>query len=224
MPKLSKLAIDGGQPAVPPNAHKSWPEVTAADLQVLTPLLSGELWGIHGPQVTALENEFAEFCGVRYCTALSTGTAAVQTTLVAAGVQRGDEVIVAAYGYIASVAAIALRGATPVFCDIDPRTFTLDVAKIRKLITERTSAIMVVHIHGLVVDMHALEQLAAELRLALIADAPQAAGATEHGRMAGTFGVCTAFSLNGQKILPGLEGGLLTTDDPDVFQAAERFA
>jgi perosamine synthetase len=224
--RASKLALAGGPPAVPrsPRSLRRWPDITDDDRRAVAAVLDRDIWGIHAREVTMLEDEFAEYCGASYCVAVPTGTAAVRCAVVAAGVRRGDEVIVPAFSYVASALPVVLGGADVVFCDIDPSTYCIDVEKAEKLITPRTRAIMAVHIHGLVTDMSRLEALAERHGLALICDAAQAAGATEHGRTAGTFGRASSFSLNGQKPWQAGEGGLITCDDEDVHTAIQRFA
>lgn len=224
MNRQSELAMTGGEPVLSSGMLRRWPEITPDDRAAMNSV--DEIWGIHGKQATALQDEWAEYCGARYCQAVSTGTAAVRCAVVAARVQPGDEVILPAFGYVASGQAVLLSGAKPVFCDINPATFTLDVEKLIPLITGRTRAIMPVYVHGLVCDTAAVTAVAETHGLAVIPDAAQAAGATDGGRRAGTgaFGICTAFSLNGQKPFQAGEGGLVTTDDPETLTAVALFA
>ncbi|MBC2902399.1 DegT/DnrJ/EryC1/StrS family aminotransferase [Streptomyces cupreus] len=221
----SALAMQGGKMTVRPAALSPWPEITDADRRAVNAVLDrGDIWAIHGREATALEDEWAEYCGVAHCHAVNTGTAALRCAVVAAGIQEGDEVILPAFGYIASAQAVMLARGVPVFCDNDPRTYNLDIGAVESVITSRTRALMPVYLHGLVTDTSAITELAARRNLAVIPDAAQAAGATENGRRAGGFGTCTAFSLNGQKPFQSAEGGLITTDDPEVFTAVSRFA
>lgn len=223
--KASMLAMQGGSRSVRPGLMRQWPVLTEADKRAVNAVLDrGEIWAIHGREATALEAEWAEYCGVSYCHAVNTGTAALRCALVACGVGPGDEVILPAFGYIASAQAVMLAGAVPVFCDIDPRTFNLDVSAVDGLITPRTRAILPVYLHGLATDSRSLEEIAVRHGLVLVADAAQAAGATEGDRRAGGLATCSAFSLNGQKPFQSAEGGLVTTDDADVFAAVSRFA
>jgi dTDP-4-amino-4,6-dideoxygalactose transaminase len=219
------LAIEGGDPVVPAGVHHRWPDITQADRDAIGEVLDrGELWGAYGVEVTALQTEYAEYCGTKHCLAVNSGTAALHCALVASGVRPGDEVIVPAFSFVATPMAVLHAGAVPVFCDIDPRTFNIDPARVEELVTERTAAIMPVHMHGVVADMEALGVIASRHGLAIIEDAAQAHGSTYHGRNAGTLGACAGFSLNGAKNLSAGEGGLLVTDDDDLFTAARRLA
>ena len=219
------LAIEGAVPTIAAGSHRRWPDITQADHTALKRVLdSGELWGAYGKEVTALQDEWAEFCGVRHCLAVNSGTAALHCGVVAVGVEPGDEVIVPAFSFIATPMAVLHAGAVPVFCDIEPRTFNIDPTKVEALITERTRALMPVHMHGLVADIAELQEIADRHGLAIIEDAAQAHGATYDGRKAGTLGDCAAFSLNGAKNLSAGEGGLFVTDDEDRYRAAKRLA
>ena len=176
------------------------------------------------PAVTGLEREWAEYLGVAHCLATNSGTAALHTAIAALGISPGAEVIVPAYTYIATAAAVAHHGAVPVFCDIDERTFNIDPARIEERVTERTAAIMPVHLHGLPADMEAIQAVADRHGLAVIEDAAQAHGATYKGKRAGALADCAGFSLNQTKNLAAGEGGLFVTDDPELFAVARRFS
>ena len=219
------LAIAGGRPAVPPGSHAGWPEITAADRAALTRVLDrGVLWGPNAPEVTALEQEWAQYVGMRHCLLTNSGTAALHCAVVAAGIRPGDEVIVPAFSFVASPMAVLQAGGVPVFCDIDPRTFTIDPRLIEGRITERTRAVMPVHVHGLPADMAEIGAVAARHGLAVIEDAAQAHGATYRGERVGSLGDVAAFSLNGSKHLPAGEGGLFVSDDDEAAVAARRLA
>ncbi len=219
------LAIAGGQPAVAPGSHARWPEITAADRAALTRVLDrGVLWGPNAPEVTALEQEWAQYVRSRHCLLTNSGTAALHCAVVAAGIRPGDEVIVPAFSFVASPMAVLQAGAVPVFCDIDPSTFTIDPRLIEGHITERTRAVMPVHVHGLPADMAEIGAVAARHGLAVIEDAAQAHGATYRGERVGSLGDVAAFSLNGSKHLPAGEGGLFVSDDDEAAVAARRLA
>jgi dTDP-4-amino-4,6-dideoxygalactose transaminase len=219
------LAIAGGRPAVPPGSHERWPQITAADRAALARVLDrGVLWGPNAPEVTALEAEWAEYVGTRFCLLTNSGTAALHCAVVAAGVGPGDEVIVPAFSFVATPMAVLHAGAVPIFCDIDPRLHTLDRARIEELITARTRAIMPVHAHGLPADMDEIRTVAARHGLAVIEDAAQAHGAVYRGARTGALGDVAGFSLNGSKHLAAGEGGLLVTDDEQALVAARRLA
>ena len=184
-----KLALDGGPPLVDVADHAPWPDITDEDrAEVLAVLDRGVLCGANAPAVAGLERDWAEYLGVDHCIATNSGTAALHTALASLGVSPGDEVIVPAYTYISTAAAVAHQGAVPVFCDIDERTFNIDPARIEERLTDRTAAIMPVHLHGLPADMEAIQAIADRHGLAVIEDAAQAHGATYKGKKAGALG------------------------------------
>jgi dTDP-4-amino-4,6-dideoxygalactose transaminase len=207
------------------SAHRRWPRITAADRAALERVLDrGELWGPNAPEVTALQEEWADYVGARFCLLTNSGTAALHCAVVAAGVRPGDEVIVPAFSFVATAMAVLHQGAVPVFCDIDPATHAIDPRAIAERIGPRTRAIMPVHVHGLPADMDAIGALARHHGLAVIEDAAQAHGATYRGQKAGSLGDCAAFSLNGSKHLSAGEGGLFVTSDERALVAARRLA
>lgn len=170
-----------------------------------------------GENVQALETEFAQFCGAKFGIGVSDGTAALHVILRAMGVGRGDEVITVSNTFIATAEAIALTGATPVFVDVDPGTYLMDVALVEKKITSRTKAILPVHLYGQTVDMDPLMAIASRHHLKVIEDACQAHGAEYCGRKAGSIGDAAAFSFYYSKNLGAYgEGGFITTNDPDL--------
>jgi perosamine synthetase len=218
---VEKLAVFGGQPAVPRGQRAvAWPIITEEDRKaVLEVLDSGELVSNSDSPtaVDELEARFAEWTGVAHCVGVSNGTAALQIALAALDIGPGDEVIVPALSFIASGLAPLHQMAVPVFADIDPVTFTLDPRDVAGRITPRTAALLPVHLHGMPADMDALGTLAASHGLAVVEDAAQAHGVTYHGRPVGSLGDAGAFSLQHTKNLATCgEGGLLTTDDPDL--------
>jgi perosamine synthetase len=222
---LEELAIEGGQPVIPPGRHRTWPDIRAEDYDAINAVLRrGELWGANGTEVSALQNEWARYVGTKHCLAVNSGTAALHCAVVGVGVVPRDEVIVPAFSFIATPMAVLHAGAVPVFCDIESSTFNIDVAKIEERITPRTKAIMPVHMHGVVADMDEIQSIADRHGLSLIEDAAQAHGSKYKGRNAGTLGACAAFSLNGAKNLSAGEGGLFVTDDERTFVAARRLA
>jgi len=170
-----------------------------------------------GPEVAAFEQEFSsELARGRSSVAVNSGTSALHLGLLAAGVGPGDEVIVPSFTFAATANSVALTGATPVFADIDPDTFCLDVTSVASFVTDRTVGVMPVHLYGQSADMTALTSLAAEKGLRLFEDAAQAHGATWGGQQVGTFGVFGAFSLYPTKNMTSGEGGMLTVDDASV--------
>ena len=217
-----RLAIFGGTPVVEDGITRSWPQVRDDDRQaVLRVLERGRLGGPRAPEAVALQEEWAAYCGVRHSLATNSGTAALHLALIAAGVQPGDEVITSAFTFSASAHAILHALAIPVFADIDPVTFTMDPALVEALVTDRTRAIMPVHIHGMPADLDPMLDLCRRRGLVLIEDACQAHGAEYKGRRVGGFGQSAAFSLNFTKSFPGGEGGLFTTNDDEVERVAD---
>jgi len=172
-------------------------------------------WLAQGPRVAAFEQAFAEFCGTRYAIATSSGTTALQTAVLALGIGRGDEVITSPFTFIASANAVLFAGAKPVFVDIDERTYNVDPGVIEAAITPRTRAILPVHLFGHPCDIEAMLEIAARHGLAVVEDACQAHGATVKGRKVGTFGV-GCFSFYPTKNITTAEGGIITTDDPEI--------
>lgn len=176
--------------------------------------------GMHlflGPNVQAFEQEFALFHEVSHAIGVSDGTAALQLALIACGVGADDEVITASYTFIATAEAIALIGARPVFVDIDPRTYTLDVGQIEGCITPRTRAIIPVHLYGQPADMDPIMEIAGRHDLWVIEDACQAHGARYKGRRTGGLGHLAAYSFYFSKNLGAYgEAGMVTTGDDEL--------
>ncbi len=182
------------------------------------PALACDLEGC-GP-VAELEHAFTETCGTRFALALSSGTAAIHTALLAAGVGAGDEVIVTPYSWPQSVSPVLFTGAVPVFADIDPDTLTMDPGSVCERISPRTRAIVPVHLFGNAADMGRLEEISRERDIPVISDAAHALGAKCHGRPVGARGKAACFSLTRGKIASGGEGGVLVTDDEDLYVRA----
>lgn len=174
-----------------------------------------------GENVRALENEFAKFCGATCGVGVSDRTAALQIILRAMDIGPGDEVITVSHTFIATAEAIVLTDARPVFVDIDPATYLMDVAQVESKITSRTKAILPVHLYGQTVDMDPLLELASRHGLRVIEDACQAHGAEYRGRRSGSLGDAAAFSFYYSKNLGAYgEGGFITTNDPEIWNRA----
>jgi perosamine synthetase len=166
------------------------------------------------------ERLFAEHLGVRHTMALPSCTSALHLALAAAGVGPGDEVIVPELTWIASAAPVTYVGATPVFADVDPKTWCLDGATVAACITSKTKAVIPVDLYGQVADYDSIEAVAREHRLLVIEDAAQAVGAAYHDRPAGSLGNVGVFSFHGSKTLTTGEGGLLATNETQLFERA----
>jgi len=173
-----------------------------------------------GPEVAAFEREFAAYVGASFAVGVNSGTSALHLALLAAGVGPGDEVVTVPFTFVATVAAIRYAGARPVYVDIDPRSFTMDVTRVESVLTARTKAVIPVHLYGQPVDMDPLMALARRRHLAVIEDAAQAHGARYNGRPVGSLGNFGCFSFYPGKNLGAYgEGGMVVTSKPD---AAER--
>ncbi len=170
-----------------------------------------------GPNVQALEKEFAAYNNVQHAIGVSEGTTALHLALRACGVKAGDEVITVSHTFIATAEAIVLAGATPVFVDIDPKTYNMDVTQIEARITPRTRAIIPVHLYGQPVDMDPIMGIAQRYNLYVIEDACQAHGARYKGRYTGGLGHMAAYSFYFSKNLGAYgEGGMVTTNDDEL--------
>jgi 8-amino-3,8-dideoxy-alpha-D-manno-octulosonate transaminase len=169
------------------------------------------------------EEEFSQRLGVKHCHLCASGTAALSTALSACGIGAGDEVIVPPFTFIATIEAVLMAGAVPVFADIDD-TLCLDPDSARTKITERTKAILPVHMCGAMARIHVIQALCDENNLTLIEDACQAVGATFHQKALGTFGHMGCFSFDAVKTITCGEGGAVVTDDARLYARADRFA
>jgi perosamine synthetase len=185
---------------------------------VQAPLQSG--WIVQGPQVKAFEEKFSAFTGSPFCSATSSCTTALHIAMAILGVKPGDEVIVPAFTWIATPNVVEYMGARPVFCDIDLKTFNIDVNQIESLITKRTVGILPVHLFGLCADMDPILRLAKKRRLWVVEDAACAFGSRYHGRHAGRFGDIGCFSFHPRKAVTTGEGGMITTEKQKVDQLA----
>jgi dTDP-4-amino-4,6-dideoxygalactose transaminase len=174
---------------------------------------------ILGPQGKALEGEVAAYHGMKHAVAVASGTDALHLALLAAGIKRGDEVITTPFTFIATAEAISYVGAIPVFVDIDPVTFNIDISKIEAAITKKTKAVIPVHLYGQPVDMDGLMQIAEKHGLRVIEDCAQSFGAQYKGKRTGTFGDIGCFSFFPSKNLGCYgDGGMMITDDAKLAE------
>ncbi len=180
-------------------------------------LLSGKF--TLGPILEEFEQEYAAYCGVRHCVGISNGTEALHLALKAMGIGPGDEVITQANTYVATAFAISYCGALPVFVDIEPEYFNMDVTKLEALINKNTRAIIPVHMYGHPVDMDPLMELARKHGLKVLEDASHAQGAIYKGRKTGSLGDAAAFSFYPSKVLGAYgDAGCVTTNDDELAQ------
>jgi dTDP-4-amino-4,6-dideoxygalactose transaminase len=176
---------------------------------------------VQGEEVEDFEREFADFCGVKHCVALSSGTAALHLGLLALGVQSGDDVITTPNSFLATAEAITYCGARPVFVDIDPATANLDPRLIERSITPCTRVILPVHLYGRPADMDPIREIAARHHLRILEDAAQAHAARYRAQRVGSLGLAAAFSFYPTKNLGAYgEGGALTTNDDAIAKFA----
>ena len=176
-----------------------------------------------GSEVAAFEQEFAAFCGAESAVAMNSGTSALHVALLAAGVERGDEVITVASTFVATVAAIDYVGARPVFVDVEPGTPNIDTSKIMARVTEKTKAIVPVHLHGHPSDMDPILDIAASCGLRVIEDAAQAHDSEYKGRRVGSIGDLGCFSFYPGKNLGAVgEGGMLVTNSAEYADIARK--
>jgi dTDP-4-amino-4,6-dideoxygalactose transaminase len=213
-----RLAIYGGPKAAPGRYRERYRRARLRDLLPLIPYIAqGRNTIVRGGPIGKFEDRFARLTDSRYAILMNSGTAALHSAYMAVGVKPGDEVLVPTYTWFSTAAAVLQCGAAPVFCDIDPRTLTMDPADAARRISPRTRAICVVHIWG---NPAALDQFAALARkhdLALIEDASHAHGARFQNRPVGSWGHIGCFSLQGTKAVSGGEAGVAVTNDPFYY-------
>ncbi len=173
-----------------------------------------------GPKVEQFENEFSEYIGVKNGIAVSSGTASIHTALLALGIGEDDKVITSPYSFFASVSPVKAVGAEPVFADIDPDTFCIDVDRVEELAEEGADAIIPVHLYGHPADMDDINSIAKEYDLKVIEDACQAHGAEVNGKKVGGLGDAGCFSFYATKNMVTGEGGMITTDDEELAEKA----
>lgn len=181
-------------------------------------LLSGNYTS--GPKVEEFEKKFAEYIGTKYAVAVNSGTAALHLGLAALGIKPGDEVIVPAMTFFATVSAVVHQGGTPVFCDID-HNYCMDPEDLKKRVTERTKAIIPVHLYGYAANMPEILKIAKAHNLKVIEDCAQGIGTEIDGKKVGQFGDCGAFSFFATKNMTTGEGGIITTDNEDIAKMAK---
>jgi perosamine synthetase len=196
------------------------PWITQKEIDYVTDAVTNAWYDTSGVYHERFERAFADYVGRRFALTLPSCTSAIHLALAALGVHRSDEVIVPEITWIASAAPISYVGATPVFADIDERTWCLSADSFEKCLTERTRAVIPVDLYGNVPEMDRILRVAQQHGVAVIEDAAEAAGAEYHGRRAGSFGTAGVFSFHGSKTLTTGEGGMLVTDDENLFHRA----
>jgi perosamine synthetase len=195
----------------------SQPSITQKEIDYATDAIKSTWISSLGKYIDRFEAEFAQFCETRFAVCVSNGTVAIQLALAAHRIGKDDEVIMPNLSFIATANAVIHAGATPIFADVDPETYCIDPETIEKLITPKTKAIMPVHLYGHPADMKKIQEIANKHSLWIIEDAAEAHGATAYGKKVGSWGHCATFSFYGNKNLTTGEGGMITTDDEDLY-------
>jgi perosamine synthetase len=199
------------------------PSLSGKEKEYVDECLDSSWISSRGKFVEKFENEFAQYVGAKHATAVNSGTAALHLAMLALGIGPGDEVIVPTLTYVASVNAIAYVGATPVFVDSLRSTWQMDPEDVSRKLTNRTRAIMVVHLYGHVCDMDSLLGIARGHRLHLIEDCAEAFGSIYKNRHVGVFGDISAFSFFGNKTITTGEGGMVVTNESDLLDRVIHF-
>ncbi len=196
----------------------TWPPRLPGLRKALDEVVKHDQWGVRSKAVKQFEERFAEFHDAKYGLAMANGTVALVAALRALNVGPGDEVILPAYTFMATAAAILDSGAIPVFAEIDPTTFNLNPAEAEKAITGQTKVIMPVHIGGNPADMNTFIEIADRHNIAILEDAAQAPGARYAGQGVGSLGSAGCFSFQSSKNLTAGEGGIVLTNDTDLYK------
>lgn len=199
------------------------PTLSGNELKYVTDAVTTGWISSAGKYVTAFEQQFSVYSGCKYGVAVCNGTVALHLALTALGIGKGDEVIIPAFTMIASAFAVCYTGAMPVFVDADPLTWNIDVSKIEEKITLRTKAIMPVHIFGQMCDMEAISEIAKKHHLYIIEDAAEAHGAEFDGKMAGSCSDIAAFSFFANKNITTGEGGMVVTNNEELYDRSRYF-
>ncbi|MGQ9620148.1 MAG: DegT/DnrJ/EryC1/StrS family aminotransferase [Bacteroidales bacterium] len=212
-----KPALLGGN-KVHSGGWPSWPVWDSeAEKGIVEMLRTGRWWRGNGEHVVEFEKKYAELMGIKRCLATASGTTALMVSLQALEVDAGDEVLISPFTFIATYNVVFYQKALPVFVDTDPETFLIDPSKIESRITERTTAIIPVHIYGLPVDMDRVNAVAGKHNLKVIEDACQAWLAEYKGKKTGTFGHTGCFSFQNSKNIPAGEGGAIISDNEELM-------
>jgi L-glutamine:2-deoxy-scyllo-inosose/3-amino-2,3-dideoxy-scyllo-inosose aminotransferase len=223
--KMAKLAIKGGN-AIRTKPYGPWPICTQKDIERVAEVMRSGNWSYHARKhemQIEFGEKFARFQDAKYGICTSTGAAALLTSLRAAGAQIGHEVIVPALTFVATASAAFLAGAVPVIVDVDPETYCIDVTKIEEAITDKTKAIVPVHLYSNIADMDRIMEIAKEHNLAVVEDCAHAHGAKWRGKGVGSIGDLGCFSFQQYKVMSSGEGGIITTNDEEFEEKCTAF-
>ncbi|WP_197439653.1 aminotransferase class V-fold PLP-dependent enzyme [Calycomorphotria hydatis] len=222
-PQTERPALLGGAP-IRPQGPPTWPPQDPATSEVLQKLAETGAWGRYfGPYTEELREKLGQFHDATHVRLCSSGTAAVELALRGVGIASSDEVVVAAYDFKANLQNVLALGARPVLVDIREDNAQVDVSQIKSAITPKTKAILVSHLHGGLIDMPALCEIAESRGVPVVEDACQATGAAVYGRPAGMWGDVGVLSFGGSKLLTAGRGGTLMTNRDDVAQRVKLF-
>ncbi len=214
-----KLALFGGPP-IRRTGYPDWPRLGPGDLDRMREVLESGSWGGENPTVRSFAEIFAQFHDARFGIAVSSGSMALELALHAAGIGKGDEVIVPAHSFIATATAVSRVGAEPVFVDVDAESFNIDCAQAAEAVSEKTRAIIPVHFGGVVAEMDRLTDIASSTGVRLLEDAAHAHGAEWYGTRAGGLGSAGIFSFQNSKAMTAGEGGMVVTSDEGLAESA----
>lgn len=214
---MEKLAIFGGTPVRETPIYYGRQFIDQDDIEAVVNTLKSDLITC-GPRVEELEQKLCEITEAKYAVVVSNGTAALHLAAMAAGITEGDEVIVSSITFAASANCVLYCGGTPVFADINPNTYNIDPAEIRKLITPKTKAIVAVDFTGQAVELNEIREICKEHNLILIEDAAHSIGTYYDGKPVGSIADMTTFSFHPVKTVTGGEGGAITTNDEELYK------
>lgn len=218
-----ELALFGGEP-VRDESFPEWPIWDDREVDALTDVLESGDWGVNGSRTEEFAEEYADRHGAEYGVAVTSGTTALKVALDAAGVGPGDEVIVPPYTFVATASAVLDCNAVPVFADIEPDSLCLDPAAVEERLTERTAAVVPVHLGGRPADMAGLKEVCDPHDVTIVEDCAQAHGSWLGDEALGTIGDVGCFSFQASKNLNAGEGGLVITDDDEIYRRAWSIA
>lgn len=217
-----ELAISGGKPVRDSYLAYGKQAIDNKDIEAVVEVLKGD-YLTTGPSVTRFEEEVARYVGAKYAVAVSNGTAALHMAMFGCGIEPGDEVIVTPMTFAASSNAILYMGAIPVFADIDELTFNIDVGSIESKITNKTKAIVAVDFAGQPVDLEEIMKIAKKYELMVIEDGAHSLGSEYQDKKVGTFADVTTFSFHPVKPITTGEGGIATTNNPEIYGRMKMF-
>ncbi len=220
---MKKLAINGGEPLLknPPQSHFPWPVVTEATKAAVINQIDETVSIYNRSGIFAeFEDTFAKIIGKKFALVTSSGTSALHSLYVGIGLKPGDEVLCPAYTFYATVTPILQTGAIPVLCDAKNENGNIDPIELEKKLTEKTKAVMVTHMWGRACDMVSIKEFCSKHNLKLLEDCSHAHGGNFQNKPLGSWGSAAAWSLQGQKIITGGEGGILVTDDEEIYYRA----